>query len=319
MNGLSILIPYHQEGKSFITDTIRSIKETIDVELFEILVIDDGSKVPLEIDEGVRVIYHSENKGVGQAFRTGIDAAKYEHIFLQGSDIRYIKNQWASKMMAEIDQHPKSLICTTCVGLNGIDKDGMDFEKRRQKSRRNGANILFYHDSRSHPKKSPSFRNILEAQWIRRSAVPGTIEVPCILGAAYGANKEWLKYIDIWWGHRSWGTLEPFCSLASWLMGGSCLCAQDIETGHIFKKSGTHGVPGHHLMYNKMLVATLLLPDHLAQSMIAFLGENNDVSEGKRIFDSMKESIFTKRDEYAEKITMDVRDYCNKFNIDLRE
>ena len=315
---LSIICPYHQEGVKFIRDTVRSLKSTIDVS-HEVIIVDDCSATPLELDEDVRIIYHSENKGVGAAFDTDVAAAMSDNIFLIGSDIRFAPNNWASKMIGEVNENPKAFICTICVGLNQVEKDGMDFEKRRQKSRRNGATILMWHDHRSHPKKPPSFRNIIEAQWIRRSTTPGTIEVPCILGAAYGVKKAWYNYVDGWRFHKSWGTLEPYISLKSWLMGGSCLCAQDIETGHIFKKSGTHGVPGHHLMYNKMLVATLLLPDHLAQSMIAFLGENNDVSEGKRIFDSMKESIFTKRDEYAEKITMDVRDYCNKFNIDLRE
>lgn len=314
---LSIIIPAHNTVLSSLHDTLSSIKDTIDVEA-EIIIVDDGSKPRIPDIEGITVLHHDANYGVGRAFDTGVAAAKADRLFLMGDDIRFGHNQWASKTCEEIDIHPKSLIGNICVGLTTETPDGMDFEKRRLVSRRNCATILFYHDHISHPKKPKNFRNILEAQWIRKTDETSMFEVPCVLGAAYGVSKEWYNYIDGWWGHLSWGSLEPYISLKSWLMGGSCLCDPSIETAHIFKRSGTHGTQLSHLMYNKLLLAHLLMPDTLRDNLISFLGVNPVINAGMVEFNKRKDSIFAKREEYKQKIVYDVYDFCKRFNIDLR-
>ena len=311
---LSIIIPMHGEPQGFLEDTVNSIRDTIDV-TYEIICVDDASGVHID---GVTMLHHKKHKGVGAAFDTGVAVAKSDTLFLMGSDIRFIPNKWASKMIAETNAHPKAFSCTTCVGLNA---DAMDVNERRTKSRRNGARILVFHDHKAHPKKAANFRNILECQWlgVYKGESKESFEVPSILGAAYGVKKEWYNYVDGWWGHRSWGTLEPMISLKSWLMGGSCRTTPDIETGHVFKSGGTHGTQNSHLMYNKILVATLLFSDYDSQRLIQFLGSNPSVSAGKRLFDENKEAIMAKRDEYKEKIVYDIRDWCKKFETDFRE
>ena len=315
---LSVVIAYHDESQSFIEEAITQIKETIDVDTYQIIVVDDGSNTPLRSIDGVRVLRQKKNLGVGQALRRGIWAAKSDNIWMMGSDIRFIPNGWASKMLKEINDHPKALSCATCVGIN---KDDMDVAKRRNRSRRNGANILFFHDHKTHPKKPANYRNILEAQWLPvvKDGRVESFEIPCILGAAYGAKREWLQYIDIWWGHRSWGTLEPYASLASWFMGGSCRTTPAIEVGHIFKASGTHGTKLHHLSYNKMLVATLLFNEYNAERLIQFMGSNPQVNAGKQMFDDEKKAIQKKRKEYEDKIVYDVEEYVKRWNIDFRD
>ena len=79
---LSIIIPYHEEGIEFITTTIKSIRETIDVENYEIIVVDDFSKEPLPEIDDVKIFRHTENKGVGAAFDTGVIFAESENLFL---------------------------------------------------------------------------------------------------------------------------------------------------------------------------------------------------------------------------------------------
>ena len=316
---ISVVIPYHDEKLSFITDTINSIKDTIDVS-YEIIVVDDCSKAPLSSIEGVTILRHKKHKGVGLAFDTGVKRAKSDNLFLMGSDIRFIPNGWASKMIAEIDQHPKAFVCTTCIGLNAESEEGMDINIRRNRSRRNGANILIFHDQQSHSKKPKNFRNILEAQWLPlyRGESKESFDIPCILGAAYGVKKDWYNYIDGWWGHRSWGTLEPYISLKSWFMGGSCRTAPDIYTGHIFKRHGTHGTPHGHLIYNKLLTATLLFDEYHSQRLIDFFGNNPQVESGKEEFEKVKKAIMAKRTEYKKKIVVDPVEWCEKWHHDFR-
>jgi glycosyltransferase involved in cell wall biosynthesis len=317
---LSIVVPYHNEGLEFISTTIRSIQDTIDVHPYEIIIVDDHSNTPLSPIEGVTILRHDKPKGVGQAFDTGVREAKSDNLFLMGSDIRFIPNQWASNMIGEINKHPKAFTCTTCIGLNAESEEGMDINKRRNRSRRNGANILVFHDKKSHSKKPENFRNILECQWLPlyRGVSKESFEIPSILGAAYGVKKEWYDYIDGWWGHRSWGTLEPYISLKSWFMGGSCRTAPDIETGHIFKRHGTHGTPHSHLIYNKLLTATLLFDDFHSQRLINFLGRNPQVDGGKKMFTKEDKAIRAKRKEYEKKIVVDSVEWCERWNIDFR-
>ena len=99
-------------------------------------------------------------------------------------------------------------------------------------------------------------------------------------------------------------------------MGGSCRVAPHVETAHIFKREGTHGTPQDALMYNKMLVATLLLED--SQRYIDFLGINGTLKRAKMYFEREKESIARKRFEYKDKIVLDIKAYASKYNIDLR-
>jgi len=312
---ISIIIPYHNEGQDFIETTVRGIKETIDVE-YEIIIVDDCSTAPCEEIEGVTLIRHEENTGVGTAFDTGVAASKYDNLFLMGSDIRFVPNNWASKMIREVDNHPKAFICTRCVGIN---KDNMDVESRLDRGW-NGATILFYHDHKSHPKKGLAFKNILEAKWLPFNKDRSkSYEIPCILGAAYGVKKEWYNYVDGWWGHRSWGTLEPYISLKSWLFGGSCRAASHIDTAHIFKPTGTHGTKLHHLVYNKLLTANLLADDKNRDRLVDFLKTDEHMKRALDMYNKRVEEITAKREEYAKKIVMTIGDYAKKFDIDLRD
>jgi glycosyltransferase involved in cell wall biosynthesis len=318
---LSIVIAFHEEPLSFIMEAVNQIKETIDVDPYEIIIVDDGSKKPLGDIEGVKVLRQKTNLGVGQALRRGIIEAQSENVWFMGSDIRFIKNNWASKMIKALNDNPKALIATACVGLNNESKEGMDMNVRKNRSRRQAANILIFHDHISHPKKHKNFRSILECQWRPHVKSPEKEiwEVPSILGAAYIAKREWLMYTDFWEYHKSWGTLEPLCSLSSWFLGGSCLIHNGVETGHVFKRSGTHGTKLSHTIYNKIMAATLLFDEYHSQRLINFLAPNDpNVIEGKRLFEIDKEAILAKRKDYEKKTVMSPEVWCEKFNVDFR-
>jgi glycosyltransferase involved in cell wall biosynthesis len=312
---LSIIIPYHDEGLDFITTTINSINETIDVANTEIIVVDDFSDIPLVPIENVRILRHNENLGVGAAFDTGVKESKSENIFLMGSDIRFVRNNWASKIIQEIELYPKSFTCTSCVALSA---EKLNIEERRLVNVVNGATILMFHDKQSNPRQTDTFRGIIEAQWLPhlKNRDVDSYEIPCILGAAYGVKKQWYNYVDGWSGHKKWGTLEPYISLKSWLFGGTCRTAPRIETGHIFKTVGTHGTPQEKLLYNKMLVATMLLEDY--ERIISFMGTNPTVERARIMYNENLDFILKKREEYKSKIIYNQQEFFDRFKIDYR-
>lgn len=325
---LSIIFPTHNEGIEFIKETINSIRSTIDIEDYEIIVVDDHCDIPIEL-KGVKIIRQSENMGVGHAFDTGIKIAQSENIFLMGCDVRFIANNWASKMIKEINEHPKSLICTSVVHLSkGLPE--LTFERSRQNFVYNGATILMAYGKEDW--------NILKAEWLPREsrmlkkgdelaksillplgvhyADTECYEVPCILGAAYGVKKYWYNYIDGFWGHIKWGSLEPYISLKSWLFGGNCLTAPHIETGHIFNDTqGRHGTGYVPLAYNSMLVAWLLFDEEDRKWLIRHLRFHDWVIEAMKMINRDMPKIEEKRKEYLSKNKMSITEFVNKFNI----
>jgi glycosyltransferase involved in cell wall biosynthesis len=325
---LSIIFPTHNEGAEFVHETIKSIDSTCDVD-FEIIIIDDYSDVPITGDGIVKVIRQPKNMGVGAAFDTGVKHALSNNIFLMGCDIRFIANNWASRMFDEINKHPQSLICTSTVHLSAGSPE-LTFEMSRQNFVYNGATILMAYGKEDW--------NILRAEWLPRESrmlkkgielatknlAPYNVhpsdtecyEIPCILGAAYGVKKDWYNYIDGFWGHRKWGSLEPYISLKSWLFGGNCLTAPHIETGHIFNDTqGRHGTGFEYLAYNSMLVAWLLFDEDDRTWLIRHLRNHEWVDEAKHLIELYKPEILETRNEYLGKMKMSIREFVTKFNI----
>jgi len=90
---LSVIIPIYNE-----INTINTILERVlATELAdEILLIDDGSTdgtrellAALESCQGIRVIFHAQNRGKGAAVRTGISAATGDMVLIQDADLEY--------------------------------------------------------------------------------------------------------------------------------------------------------------------------------------------------------------------------------------
>lgn len=76
---ISIIIPALNE-KATITDVITECRTVLDAEQFStsVIVVDDGSTDSTAIDAanaGAIVVSHNTNRGVGRAFRTGVEAA----------------------------------------------------------------------------------------------------------------------------------------------------------------------------------------------------------------------------------------------------
>ena len=307
----SIIITYHNEPVEFLRACLASLRSTIDIE-HEIIVVDDCSTIPLKV-EGVKIVRNRENLGVGRSFDEGVKHAKGENLIIMACDIRFANNKWASNLLKEIEEHPKSLTCSACVGLW---EGKMNFEQRRLISRTYGATILIFHDHKSNPKKSENYRSILDAKWhpLNKESQDRSYEIPCVLGAIYGVKKEWYKYIDGFYAHIKWGTLEPYISIKSWLFGGSCRIAPHIEIGHIFKEKGTHGHTQETIYYNKLLVANLLIDN--PKRYVDFIPHTGAKVRAKQLLSQMR--VDNKRSEYLSKRVMTFEEFCNKFNLDLR-
>ena len=95
--GLTILVPaYNEEGGiARVIEWIRQALEPSGIE-YEVLVIDDGSAdrtAELAGAAGARVLRHPDNRGYGEALKTGIRHAAYEWIAIIDADGSYPAEQ----------------------------------------------------------------------------------------------------------------------------------------------------------------------------------------------------------------------------------
>jgi glycosyltransferase involved in cell wall biosynthesis len=90
---VTIVVPAYNEehGIAPVVDRLRGAMDTFEYP-FEILVVDDGSKDRTAEEArktGVRVVQHRQNRGYGEALKTGIRHAKYERIAIIDADGSY--------------------------------------------------------------------------------------------------------------------------------------------------------------------------------------------------------------------------------------
>jgi len=111
---ISIIIPCYNMG-DFIDEAIQSVLQYPKVELYEIVVINDGSDDPHTISklkqlesEGIKII-HQENKGLGNARNTGIQVAQGDYILLLDADNKILP-EYISLSIEILDKHSETAI-----------------------------------------------------------------------------------------------------------------------------------------------------------------------------------------------------------------
>jgi glycosyltransferase involved in cell wall biosynthesis len=180
-----------------------------------------------------------------------------------------------------------------------------------------GATIMMYLDHSNRKKRPTDWRNCIEARWWKQKDQE-IYQIPCILGACYGVRTEWFKYIKGWEGHKNWGTLEPYISMKSWLMGGDCKIAKNIHVGHIFKGSHSDNRRNDMLIYNKLMTAYLLFPDELADNISDFMATQPLYEQGQKMFIEALPELSKLKEYLKPKFTRDIYQWFLDMGIELK-
>lgn len=110
---LAVIVPCHDDGV-LVAEAVRSIREE---EPLEVVVVDDASSdeetqetlEQLE-HEGVRVLRHEENRGVGYARMTGLAATSAPFVFPLDADDHALPGVVA-RMADELETNPEAAAC----------------------------------------------------------------------------------------------------------------------------------------------------------------------------------------------------------------
>ena len=239
--------------------TIQSVRETAG-DRVEIVVIDDGSDVPLVLSDGNVTFYRVHGRcGVGPARHLGATLATRPWLLIIDAHMRF-EPGWLEIAESRIKDAGNTLYCGTCLGL-----DRGNMEIKRPNSTYSGASIRFVG-----PDEKTGKMQFLEAKWLR-GKIEDNEEIPCVLGACYFIPRSFFFQIGGLRMLSGWGNDEEFLSLKAWMAGGSVRLLKPVRIGHQFRTATTYTTKTAALLRNKVMIATTLFPEAAARRFVELM------------------------------------------------
>ena len=113
---LSIIIPYYNDGEYTQALLDRLAQQVSDQ--VEVMVIDDGSRIPFETHHKWCEVIHKKNGGVSTARNLGIDKAKGDYLTFMDAD-DFIPDYYVQKLLLKIEESDADIIEYSWKSLNG--------------------------------------------------------------------------------------------------------------------------------------------------------------------------------------------------------
>lgn len=256
-NKLTVIITFLNEGIE-IRNTLKSIRETIGKRV-DILLIDDDSIDGYEYKTAAKefdAVYYKNNTrlGVAASRDLGVSMIKSPYFLLLDGHMRFYDDSWQGRITGLLEKEEKLLLCCQTRILYKED----DVVKDGPAHTAFGAYIDFTGEN-----------NLLASIWNLKEQKPGENieEIPCVLGATYACSKKYWEYIKGLQGLRYYGCDEAYMSLKVWLTGGKCKLIKDITVGHIYRTIAPYTIDDKDTVYNKLLIAELLLPGSIKKNI----------------------------------------------------
>ena len=335
---ISIVIPVKNE-QEYLDKVIENLLNSAPPKSLDIIIVNDGSVSsdgkfkPIELNyPDTRVINYRQSLGVGHAFDRGIAQARYETIILMGSDV-FPRKDFYYKVEEAVKSNPNTLGCAVCIG---IKPDRLDLDDPRN-NKRYGADLLFKVTVDDLPDNSPlkankNYRSIFKGKWTSGKRSNSPYEIGCLMGAFYFTSKGYYNKLGGWdtqpgkryCGHRTYGLLEPYISLKSWLVGGGCTLYPDIEAGHIFGrvdrknrwKKGGRGMDAQ--WWNAIfMLETMILDSSYRQELYDFIYPDLCYNLAHRDISRNYETVFKIREENVLKFKNTLKIFEEKFGYVL--
>lgn len=290
---LTAVISFLNEGEE-VGRTVESVLQFADGKV-DVIVINDGSSALYDYEEmlapypDVTYIRNEKRKGVAACRDMGVEMAKTPYFLLLDSHMRFYHAGWVDRITDLLDEDDRRILCCQTKALVKDESD--EIVPLRVKTAY-GARINLTDES-----------CLLDPKW-RCGDDPNpeatVVDVPCVLGATYAGSRRYWKYLRGYEGLRFYGLEEPYISMKAWLEGGRCQLIKDIEVGHIYRTRSPYRVANDEIMYNRMLIASLLLPDDLKARVFDACRRQNEM-----VYQQVKELLA----ENTAKID-ELKDYC---------
>lgn len=273
MKQITLIFTALNEGRE-VVNTLKSLYETANPDLFDVIVINDGTfksdysigwvNIPKKYKH--TLINHEFRQGIHASRSEGASLAQTKYIAFFNSRMRF-EAGWLDKVLWELDSdNGKTIFCTTSKVLN----EKGEHIKEPNNGYLYGAEILLHEDA---PKDHIHNHRILYPKWIYEKK-QGTYEIPCVLGAMYFMTKKWFNYIGGLEGLSSYGSDEEFLSLKTWCFGGKCKIISDIAIGNIYRKVKTYVDNLEDFLFNRIYMALVLLDEKDYKKIVNWYSDN---------------------------------------------
>lgn len=258
---LTIIIPFLNEGIEVVR-TVESVYHYAKNQV-DILIINDASNYLYDYEEmlkpyPVTYIRNEKRLGVAACRDLGVSLIQTPYFLFLDAHMRFYKEGWAKQITDYLEQDDRRLLCCQTYALAKDENDEIAPIPNRGVSY--GAYVSF-HDN-----------DLLSPKWIFKEdpdPEKEIIDIPCVFGAAYAASKRYWTYLRGLEGLICYGFDETYMSLKVWLEGGRCQLIKDIITGHIYRTRSPYRVCHDELMYNRLWIAALLLPEEWKEKVFA--------------------------------------------------
>eukprot|EP00055_Hartaetosiga_balthica_P013777 m.72228 g.72228 ORF g.72228 m.72228 type:complete len:683 (+) comp8373_c0_seq1:49-2097(+) len=230
----SIIITFHNEARSTLYRTVRSVLDRSPAELIdEIILIDDFSDDPeqgkiVEGMEKVRILRNSAREGLIRSRVRGANAAQSDVLTFLDSHVE-CNVGWLEPILARFAENYRTVVCPT---IDVINKDNFKYLGTTPGLRGGFSWSMQFQWETAPRTDSPSF------------ATDPTL-TPMIAGGLFSITKRWFdesgQYdleMDVWGG-------ENFeISFRTWMCGGKMEILPCSRVGHVFRSSHPYKFPG---------------------------------------------------------------------------
>jgi polypeptide N-acetylgalactosaminyltransferase len=232
---ISFIIAVRDEPHELLQATIDGLLRTSDGYPREIVLVDDGSLVPIQIERpDILVVRNSESLGSARSRRIGASFASGNVLSFLDAHMSFAPD-WLNKMMAHVDS--EALLCSAWwdYELTRCHCWGADFRWCGERDHVSG--------------RCPGF------DFRHRTVFPGdgAVNVPMLIGASYMMLRSSYDRIGGFSPFfRTWGRLEQDLSFRAWIVGLGVKCVSEARVGHFSRKKFPYKVCWNDIEFNQM-------------------------------------------------------------------
>ncbi|XP_078481199.1 polypeptide N-acetylgalactosaminyltransferase-like 6 [Ciona intestinalis] len=254
----SIIIPFHNEGRTTLLRTIHSIiNRTPKILLREIILVDDCSTVDhlksnldqeLSKYRQVKLVRLAKREGLIRARLAGVHQAKGNTIVILDSHVE-VTNNWLPPLLEPIALDRKVI---TCPMIDIINKDDFHYLTQPGDAMRGAFDWELYY------KRIP----IPPEKQLKDPSDP--FEDPVMAGGLFAIDRLYFKEIGEYDdGLEIWGGEQYELSFKAWMCGGKILDAPCSRVGHIYREFMPYSLPpGTNINKNFKRVAEVWMDEY---------------------------------------------------------
>jgi glycosyltransferase involved in cell wall biosynthesis len=251
---ISFVVVTRDEPTPLLETTIQGLLRTSTGHSREIVVVDDGSRVPVFLEHPeVRVVRNPLAIGTSQARRYGASITCGGVLVSMDAHMRFAPD-WLDRMLEHVES--RAVLCAAWG----------DYEHPRPLCW--GADFLWCGVRNYQAGLLPGFT------FRHRSIYPGdgAVEVPMLIGACYMMLRESYDRLGGFSPFfRTWGMLEQDLSLRAWIVGLGVKCVSSAHVGHFTRSKFPYAVRWADVEFNQIATVRTVFEEPVARAVEGLL------------------------------------------------